>query len=609
MVSLTPESTAPGDWDLSSYFPEFGGPALSDFKQQLIADLEQASRAAGALPALTEEADSQEAYSRLIHQVEALSKAISHLYSYIGCLSSADASNEAFQVEEGWLAEQMSALSKLRIPLLEGLKDAGADAFKLLIEREDLKDAAYPVSRMRTDGQKRMSAPEESLAAELGINGIHAWGRLYDRVSGNLKFRMKQRDGSEKMLSISQARSLMGNEDPEVRDSAFAGYTEAWTSVEQVCAAALNAIGGTRHSLYKERGIGHFLEPALFQAGCTRATLEALMEAVDLESDFPREILRYKARRMGKAALQWQDLESPIPLGLGDGRPISWQNGVEWTSQAYRNAFPELGAFFDHMIEHRWIDYSPRDNKRPGGFCTGSDITDEPRIYMTFNGDMGSVTTLAHEAGHAYHHHVMKGIRVMAREYPMTLAESASTFGESILIDGIVNDPDQPREVKLRLLEALVGSIPSYLINIPMRFHFEKAFYEARATAELSVSELKALMVRAQRECYRDVLAEGGEDPHFWASKLHFYISGISFYNFPYTFGFLLSRGLYNVFKDEGTRFLPKYKEFLRMTGSMPAEDVASRILGVNLSEPDFWQGAIRSLTPSFEEMKRLLGE
>jgi oligoendopeptidase F len=607
MVSLTPETTAPGDWDLSSYFPEYGGTAMVEFKQQLVADLDRAKAAADALPALTGAADSQEAYSRLIHQIEAITRNISHLYSYIGCLASADAANESFQVEEGWLAEQASAITKLKIPLLNGLQEADEPVFTQLISREDLKDAAYPVSRLRLDGQKRMSAPEESLAAELGINGIHAWGRLYDRISGNLKFRMKQKDGSEPVLSISQARSLMGNEDPEVRDPAFAGYTEAWKSVEQVCASALNAIGGTRHSLYQERGIEHFLEPALFQAGCTRATLDALMEAVSLEAEFPREILRYKARRMGKKALQWQDLECPIPLGLTDSRPIPWENGVAWTSKAYNHAFPELGAFFDQMVEHRWIDYSPRDNKRPGGFCTGSDITDEPRIYMTFNGDMGSVTTLAHEAGHAYHHHVMKGIRVMAREYPMTLAESASTFGESILIDGIVNDPDQPKEVKLRLLEALIGSIPSYLINIPMRFHFEKSFYERRARGELSVSELKSLMVTAQRELYQDALAEGGEDPYFWASKLHFYITGISFYNFPYTFGFLLSRGLYNVFKEEGERFLPQYKEFLRLTGSLPAEEVASRILGVKLSEPAFWQGSIRSLVPSFEAMKSLL--
>lgn len=580
---------------------------MASFKTRLATDIVAVQTDTLALPPLSANDKSKEVYSKVIHALEDITRRFRHLGSYIACLSSADAASEAYQIEEGWLAEQGAALAKSYIPLREGLKNASMEDFQSLLHQDELQDATYQIERLRIEGQKRMGAAEESLAAELGINGIQAWGRLYDRVSGNLKFRMKQQDGSESMLSISQARSLMGNEIAEVRQNAFAGYTEAWNSVETVCASALNAIAGTRHSLYRERGVQHFLDPALFQAGCTHATLNALMEAVMSEVEFSRDILRFKARRMGKSALGWQDLECPIPLNLDNSKPISWTDGVGWTSQAYNAAFPELGSFFDHMIEQRWIDYSPRDNKRPGGFCTGSDITGEPRIYMTFNGDMGSVTTLAHEAGHAYHHHLMKGIRYLSRSYPMTLAESASTFGESILIDGIVNDPGQPKEAKLRLLEALIGQIPSYLVNIPMRFHFEKAFYERRQAGEVTVSELKDMMVDAQRALYGDTLEEGAEDPLFWASKLHFYITGVSFYNFPYTFGFLLSRGLYNVFKEQGEAFIPSYKQFLRESGSMTAEAVANKVLGVNLSEPDFWQGAIRSLKPSFEEMKALL--
>ena len=130
----------------------------------------------------------------------------------------------------------------------------------------------------------------------------------------------------------------------------------------------------------------------------------------------------------------------------------------------------------------------------------------------------------------------------------------------------------------------------------PCGYQFEKKLYEERADGELTVSRLKELMVETQREIFGDALAQGGEDPYFWASKLHFYITGVTFYNFPYTFGFLLSRGLYSMFKQEGPDFLPRYEEFLRLTGSDTAEGVARRALGRDLEDTQFWIEAIQTL-------------
>jgi oligoendopeptidase F len=234
-------------------------------------------------------------------------------------------------------------------------------------------------------------------------------------------------------------------------------------------------------------------------------------------------------------------------------------------------------------------------------------LSKDSRIFMTYNDSLGDMLTLAHESGHAFHGHVMRDTRPYGRGYPMTLAETASTFGEQLLIQGLLEDPSVSDPQRAMILDIEVGHGAIYLLDIPVRYEFEQSFYEERKEGELAVSRLKALMTETQRKILGDVLEAGGEDPYFWASKLHFYITGLTFYNFPYTFGFLLSRGLYAMFKQEGLPFLGRYEEFLRLTGSDTAENVARRTLGRNLEEPGFWSEAIRSLEEPLNRLQVML--
>jgi oligoendopeptidase F len=201
----------------------------------------------------------------------------------------------------------------------------------------------------------------------------------------------------------------------------------------------------------------------------------------------------------------------------------------------------------------------------------------------------------------------MRDLRPYARGYPMTLAETASTFGEQIFIDGLLNDEAISDAEKALILDLESGHGAIYLLDIPVRYEFEKAFYEERQNGELSVSRLKELMIETQRRVLGEVLEAGGEDPYFWASKLHFYITGLTFYNFPYTFGYLLSRGLYAMFTKEGAAFLPKYEELLRLAGSDSAENVVKRTVGRNLQTEEFWTEAIQSLAEPLARLEAIL--
>jgi len=331
-----------------------------------------------------------------------------------------------------------------------------------------------------------------------------------------------------------------------------------------------------------------------------------MLEALRADLAIPRRILRLKAKQMGQAAVAWYDLGAP--LELPNQEKLSWDRVKAAVKKSFERAYPALGDFFQRqVIDKNWIDWEPRAGKRPGGFCTSSLLSKESRIFMTFNESLGDMLTLAHESGHAFHGYLMRDLRPYARGYPMTLAETASTFGEQLLMNGLLDDPAISDEQKALMLDAEIGQGAVYLLDIPVRYEFEKAFYEERQSGDLSVGRLKQLMVATQRQVIGDLLEAGGEDPYLWASKLHFYITGITFYNFPYTFGYLLSRGLYAMFKKEGDDFLPRYEEFLRLAASDTAENVVRRTLGCELAEPKFWRDAIESLEEPLKRLETLL--
>ena len=593
------------DWDLTSYFAEFDGPAMRQFKEALQRDMAAARQQAAALAPLA--ADNADAWEAIFLLAEGLIDRLSHLGSYLGCLTAADARNEDYAREEAAFALLAAESEKLDVELLRALKDAADETFAEFAQRPALADCRHFLGRQREDAQRTMSPEQEMLSADLGVDGLHAWGRLYDSIAGKLEFDIAFPDGRTERRPMSQRRALMEDPDRRVRQAAFDGGNRAWASMEDVACAALNAISGTRLTLNQHRGVNHFLDVALFAASISPQTLDAMFAAIADQIELPRRILALKARLMGTEGVAWYDLGAPLPL-LDQG-PISWEEGTALVARSFATAYPRLGEFLGQVCDRQWIEHAPRPGKRPGAFCTGSLLTRESRIYMTYNDTLGDVLTLAHEVGHAFHSYIMRDVRTYAHSYPMTLAESASTFGEVILTEGILADPSFSPAQKASALHQEMGHGAIFLLDIPVRYQFEKKLYEERANGELTVSRLKELMVETQRGVFGDALAPGGEDPYFWASKLHFYITGVTFYNFPYTFGFLLSRGLYSMFKQEGSNFLPRYEQFLRLTGSDTAEGVARRALGRDLEDPQFWTEAIQTLEAPLAELEKLLPE
>ena len=597
MSSSSP--VTPDRWSLESWFSAFAAPDYVEFKSALVRDIEglkqQATTVAADVPAL----------AQAIVAYETLGDRLGHLSAYLGCLSADDASHEAVKADEAWISTLEAENIKLRASLQSALAALSEPDFDRLLSDASLVGASHAVRRMREEGRQQMPGDLESLAADLNVNGLHAWGRLYDTLTGKMVFDMTFPDGHVESVPMARRRALMSDPDRRLREASFHAGQKPWLDHADTLAAGLNGIAGTRLSLYERRGIPHFLDTPLFDGAMSRASLDAMLEAIHTHIELPRRAIRAAARLQGTPALHYFDLEAP-QVKAPDEKPLTWDDACATVERAFSTAYPGLGQYFRDMLKQRWIEAQPRAGKRPGAFCTGSLLRHEERVYMTWHGTVHDMVTLAHEAGHAWHSCVLRPARSFAASYPMTLAETASNFGEMILLDGLMSDPGLTPATKAYLLDQEMLRAHAYLVNIPMRYEFEKAFYSERAAGEISVTRLGELMDQAQAKLYGDTLLPGGTDPLFWASKMHFFITGVSFYNFPYVFGYLLSQALFARFKAEGAGFLPRYEAFLAATGSASCEEVARQTLGADLTSPEFWATALQAITPTLEAYEKL---
>ncbi len=587
-MSAAPAVAAAPDWDLSPFFADVTSADFVEFRDRLGVDAAGLRARAEALPSIR---DDRALWVDLLVELEDVGARMRHVSSFLSCRTSADANDQAASTAMSGLDPVRTDLEKVTVAIRAGFSATGRDAFAALLAEPRLDGTSYYLDRIRQRAVWAMTPELEGLAADLAPTALRAWGRLYDQLSGTLRFTLRVPGRAAEEHPVAMTRTLLEDADPAVRRAALDGSAEAWKGAADVTAACLNSIAGTRLTLYKRRGIGHFLEPALFDAGIERATLDAMLGAVRARQDIPRRYLRSKAARLGLSRLGFQDLMAPLPRP--DAARVPWPDGCRRVRDAFGAAYPALRELAERAFADRWVDWSPRDGKRPGGFCTSSPLLGQSRVFMTYHGALGDVQTLAHELGHAFHNWVMRDLRPWARSYPMTLAETASTFAEEVVLDATIAAPDLAAADRAAIIDARLQDAAVFLLNIPMRFDFEHDVYQHRADGELSVSRLGELMLDAQRKNYGDALDPAQLDPWFWASKLHFYITEVSFYNFPYTFGYLFSRGIVARFRAEGPSFLPRYEALLRATGSATAEDVASSTLGIDLRGRAFWDGAI----------------
>ena len=579
----------PLTWELDSLYPH---PETDDFRaivNRLKDELIRLAALSEELPAVNSSAEAISAWRQFLTQHAEAHAESTAVNAFVGCHAAADAASKTFQRYEG----ELSALSPLQSQIATNIEfafqAADDDTFAAFVGgNPSLQENAYFLNLCRRSAKLRLPREQELLAAELDVDGLHAWGRLYDRLSGELRIQIQERG---EIIERSPGQVQFDMPQRAIRENNFYAADKAWSGIADSCAEAINHIAGSRLSKYRRLGIDHLTAP-LNQNRMTRETLDTMWSTVTLRKTCVVDYLRKKAELIGVDRLSWFDLQAPLPSTGGPADAgLSYDEACDLTIDAFSGFSPEFGDFAKMAIDQRWIEVEDRAGKRQGGFCTDLPTRRQSRIFMTFTRSSDSMSTLAHELGHAYHTWVLRDQPVFLRDYPMNLAETASTFAEAVLGENRLA-ASSSRQEKLQILDEMLSDAVSFLMNIHARFIFEHHFHQERTTGEVSAARLGELMQAAQQEAYLDALAKDGWNPNFWISKLHFYITGWPFYNFPYTFGYLLSLGTYSLAKD-ATDFPGQFRSFLVGTGCQDSEAAVESSFGYDLREPEFWNRSL----------------
>ncbi|KYG68661.1 hypothetical protein AZI87_05345 [Bdellovibrio bacteriovorus] len=511
--------------------------------------------------------------------------------TYLNCTLSVNSADDVAQGKYSELQSMNSRFWQSTIPVNNFLKRCSENFLSQVLAHPELKPAEFYWKNERKNADTLLADSEEALLEAVSNPGLRSWGELYTKLSGSMRCHLQWADKTE-TVGLAHASSLTRNVDENTRRVAWQSIQNGWAEHKHSAAFILNSLAGWRHEVNKKRSYSkpvHFLDTSLHNNRIERKTLDALMTACHNNLSETRKAPLMMAKMMGKKALDPWDLLAQSPVS-GGKKERSYEEALQLIQDSFAQIDPQMGDFVKMMADNRWIEGRVLPNKRNGAYCTGFAKRREPRVFMTYMGSNSDVSTLAHELGHAFHSWAMRDLPRSQTGYPMTLAETASIFAETVLHDVLIEEA-QSKEEKIEFAWGEVEGATSFLINIPARFEFEKNFYEQRLKRSLNADELSQLTDEAWTKWYGPTLTSN--DKMFWATKLHFAMAGTSFYNYPYTFGYLFAMSIYARRKELGKDFMKKYVEILRDTGRMTAEDLVQKHLGEDIRRPEFWQKSI----------------
>ncbi|MBS4215567.1 M3 family oligoendopeptidase [Neobacillus rhizophilus] len=544
-------------------------------------------------------AQDSEFLQEVLRDFEKTGKKLRQAGAFIGCLLAQNTEDKKAYALDSQVTGLSAAFQTVLGAFHNQLTSIDDKVWDNIISLASLKELGFILSEWRERAKEKLSKEEEALINALGVDGYHSWGQLYDLIVSKIKVPFTE-NGEEKQLSVGQAFNKFSNPDREIRQAVFENWEKAWGDQADLLAKTLNHLSGFRLNVYKKRGWDEVLKEPLSINRMKKETLDTMWAVITENKEKLVKYLERKAQLLGLEKLSWFDLDAPY--GTTESK-LSYQEGAQFIEENFAKFGEKLSAFAKMAFEEQWIEAADRPGKAPGGFCTYLPESEQSRIFMTYSGTPSNVSTLAHELGHGFHTYAMRGVPHINRLYAMNVAETASTFAEMIVADASVKSAKNEEE-KLVLLDDKIQRTVALLMNIHARFLFETRFYEERKQGPISVERLNEVMLEAQREAYCDALEE--YHPLFWASKLHFFITGVPFYNFPYTFGYLFSLGIYAQALAEGKDYEEKYIALLRDTASMTVEDLAAKHLQVNLTEKDFWEKAVGICLEDIDEFLEL---
>ena len=568
------------NWDLTVFYKDFDDPEFKDDLARLPKEID-AFTAAIAAPA----EDEVEKLVSLVHQEEALSNLFERLSLMIELTLSVDANNKAANAAMAPLMRAVMGSSLASNAFSRYL--ASLENLDAIIDADDeLKARAFALREAAEDAKHQLPEALEKPVLKMQLSGGEAFSQLRDKLDATL---LVDYDG--KQIPLSAVRALAYDGDADTRRRAYEAELASYKKIELPMSFCLNNLKAEGETMAALKGYKGVLDMALAHSRMDEKTLEAMWTAIREALPELREYFKAKGRLLGhENGLPFYDLFAPVGQST---RTYTVEEARALLLDLFGKFCPEMGEMMRTAFDEGWIDMYPREGKSGGAFCSGYYAKNISRVMTNFAGSASDVSTLAHELGHAFNNRMLHHKPIMMTETPMPLAETASTFNETLLISQLLKTATPEEE--LTLLDSCLTEQTQTMVDIYSRFLFEQKVVAAQADHALDVDELKETMLWAQEQSYGDGLDPEYRHPYMWACKSHYYSTGVHFYNFPYAFGGLFARGLYARYEKEGEAFVPIYCDLLSRFGSDTIANVTASV-GIDVTTPDFWREAVESV-------------
>ena len=578
-------------WNLDVIYRGFDDPAFA-------ADMEKLEKLVKDYAAFAGELDEQTPLDGLkkgIALEEALTVLTAKLGEYASLRQSVNTRDAEAGSRLGQVMQRISGAAGAQAQWREWVSKI-PDLMVLVAGDETLKDYTFLFERLLRNSTHLLGSLGEQISARLSMSGSSAWSDLQGYLTSTVP--VSYNGGTTNLSAI---RNLAYDPDPAVRKAAYEAELSCYDRIKDSVAFALNSIKLETISDCQLRGYGSPLDRTLEQSDMKRQTLDAMLGAMEEYMPKFRQYLRAKGKALGhENGLPWYDLFAPMG-----------KSAAQYTAEDAKRILVELFSTFDQELadmvarafDESWIDFYPRDGKTGGAFCAGVECIGQSRILTNFDGTFGSIVTLAHELGHAFHNQCIRTHRPLNRDYSMPVAETASTFNECVVMAAAIRQAKSHDE-ELALIESQLQDVTQIICDIYSRYLFESMVLENREQQFMDADTLCGIMLKAQEQSYGDGLDPNFRHPYMWICKSHYY--GATFYNFPYAFGGLFARGLYAQYQREGAAFVPKYKKLLRTTTVATAEDVA-KVADIDLTDKEFWRSALQTVAQQIDLVCGLL--
>lgn len=474
----------------------------------------------------------------------------------------------------------------------------------------------YLLEETIEETKHQMTAAEENLASDMTRTGGSAWGQLQEQIISNLH--------DQNGKTFNELRNDAFSSDANLRKNSWQTEKLLLEQNQIALAASLNNLKGETVTLNKRRHWENALDRSRASSRIQKATLDALISSIEDSLPIWREYFKAKALLLrktkttasktagspGHEGIAFYDLFAPLefPQEKNSGndsasllsKKWSFDQARDYVLKEYKSFSQDMYAFAKNAFDSGWIDAEIRSGKVGGAYDEDFPKNHQSRILTNFTGTFSDIITLAHELGHAYHFSCMKGKPALFFDYPMTLAETASTFAETIVKQDMIQQAEGSDKIKIIDLD--LQDTSQVLVDILCRFYFEQSVFEEREKGELNANDFCRLMLAAQEKTYGCGLNEERHE-YMWAVKSHYYSTDFDFYNYPYAFGQLFAAGLYARSKKEGPAFAKTYASLLADTGSMSCEDLCKKA-GFDITTKDFWKTSIQMYAKEVEEFK-----